>query len=198
MTLALFDDAGLALLALVGLLQLLLGYPLFAALVVVAGALLGFQLGPELHGAPSALLLALGALLGALGFAALAWLALPLAAAIWGAALGGLLGVALAPATPWLALAPALALGALAAVFVRPLVVLLSSLHGAWLLVAAGGALLRGPARQATEPGALPGLFPTSGAELLLGRAPLALLVLLLAAAGVMVQLRLSRPLGRI
>ncbi len=119
---------------------MLFGYRLFHILIGVIGALIGFFYAPEIIALvtgsppPTAVAVAIGVGL-AIAFALVAWYVFWIAVFAWGATFGYTAGVVGLGAQPWLALAIALVVGALAVLFQRVLIVLLSALNGAWLVV---------------------------------------------------------------
>jgi hypothetical protein len=137
---------GVAVIALLvfGLVQLFFGYRLFGVLIGVIGALIGFFYAPEIialvTGAPppTAVTVAIGVGL-AFAFALVAWYVFWIAVFAWGATVGYAAGLATFGAQPWLALVIALVVGALAVLFQRVLIVLLSAINGAWLVVSGAG-----------------------------------------------------------
>jgi hypothetical protein len=139
-----------ALLALIafGLVQAFFGYRLFRILVGVIGALIGFFYAPEIIAlvtgeVPGAMVaIAIGAGL-AVAFALVAWYVFWLAVFAWGVSIGYAAGVGLFAAQPWLAAVIGIGVGALAILFQRILIVLLTALNGAWLVVS-GAAYLFG------------------------------------------------------
>lgn len=151
----------LILLSIFGLALLLAGWPLFRILLVLAGAVAGFALGPELlqlftgH-APAPAVAWLSAVFAALLLASLSWLVFWLAVFVGSAAV--VYGLVFSGSgNPVPSLIAALLAGVLAAVLQRPAIIILSSAAGAWLLVSAGltlsGAAARIPAElAATSP----------------------------------------------
>lgn len=171
--------------ALLGLLELLFGYRLFRWLVVVLGVLAGFAFGPTLYAAligesPELIASAFAALVAALIFGVLANVALVVAAALWVALFAFTVAGAFLDML-FLQLLVALAAGLLALFLERPAVIAITSLHGAWLMVAAVAALLG--VEHTLSPLPLP-LTPLllSDTPFLLGAA------LLLALAGILIQ----------
>lgn len=175
----------LLLLGALGLAFLLFGFQFFRVLVVFAAAAAGFAWGPvvvaQVTGTQPGPAVALGSAVAlAVLFALLAWLLYQAAVFLWGATVG-FAAVAYAGGGEVLALIVGLGVGALALVFVRPVLVALTALTGAWLLVSAGLAALGAPP-------ATPGLSPVAS-----GWVPLAITVVL-AVLGAIAQLRASRP----
>lgn len=168
-----------------GLLELIVGYRLFRLLVVALGALAGFLYGPQLLTAllgevPDATLALLAAIGGAILFALLARLAVVVAAVVW----VGVMTYTFASLylTDIFLLGLAVLAAALLVVFLeRFVVIVLTSLHGAWLVVAATAAILG--AQTTVTP------LPLPGEALLLLDTPFLLgAALLLALAGMLVQ----------
>lgn len=181
-----------------GLVQTFFGYRLFRILVGVIGALIGFFYAPQFFALvtgempAAALSIAIGAGL-AVAFALIAWYVFRIAAFAWGATLGYAALVAAFAAPPWLALLIGLAVGALALLFQRVLIVLLTAVNGAWLVVSVIafflGQVASPPRGLAFDP-----MFDTGRPVSML----LFSIVLVLAAAGSIYQFRDARPmLGR-
>jgi len=135
----------LGLLAL-GLIQMFFGYRLFRVLVGVVGALIGYYYAPAIvalgsgavPGTATSVVIGVGL---AIVFALLAWYVFRLAAFVWGATMGFAVSVVTFQA-PWLALVIGLVVGALAMLFQRVVIVLLTALNGAWLVVSGSAYLL--------------------------------------------------------
>lgn len=173
-----------------GLLEVFAGYRLFRFLVVALGVLAGFSFGPEIYGSligdtPELLAAAVAALVAGVLFGLLAYLAVLAAAFVWAALLGFTFAGAFLDSL-FLMLLAALAAGLLVLFLERPIVIVLTSLHGAWLAVAAAGALLGTELVIAPLPELLTRPL-LSDQPLLIGAA------LLLAFAGMLVQ-GASRP----
>ncbi len=123
-----------------GLVQMLFGYRLFRILVCVAGALIGFFYAPVIIVAVTgedpgtAVAIAIGVGLAA-AFALVAWYVFWLAVFAWGASIGFAVAVAAFGTQPLLAVVIGIAVGGLAMLFQRALIVLLTALTGAWLVV---------------------------------------------------------------
>jgi hypothetical protein len=122
-----------------GLIQVFFGYRLFRVLVGVIGGLIGYYYAPAIitlgtgvvPGTATSIVIGVGL---ALVFALLAWYVFRLAAFVWGATMGYAVSV-VTFAAPWLALVIGLVVGALAMLFQRAVIVLLTALNGAWLVV---------------------------------------------------------------
>jgi hypothetical protein len=171
--------------AVLGLLELFAGYRLFRILVVALGALAGFMYGPDLLTAvlgevPDQTQSLLAALGGALLFGLLARLAVIAAAVVWVGAMA--YSFASLYLSDWfLLLLVVLAAGLLVVFLERLIVIVVTSLHGAWLAVAAIAALL------GSDLGLAP--LPRNADALLLIDTPFLLgAALLLALAGMLVQ----------
>ena len=123
-----------------GLVQTFFGYRLFRILIGVIGALIGYYYAPQivLHATgntPSAAVSVLAGVGLAVAFALVAWYVFRFAVFAWGSALGFVAGIAAFGLQPWIAVLIGLLVGALALLFQRVLVVLLTAVHGAWLAV---------------------------------------------------------------
>lgn len=178
------NTAQLVVLLVLGLLQLFFGYPLFRILVVLLGATIGFAYGPALltgvTGRPVEPWMALSAaVVVGLLLGSLAWLAFWAVVFLWGAAVGYSLADPFS-ATSLLPLFVSFALGVLAVVFQRLLIVALTAISGAWLTVMAASAIL----------GLQPLEQPLSAPS---GPWPLAA-ILVLAAIGAVTQFRRAEP----
>ena len=129
-----------------GLFEVFAGYRLFRFLVVALGVLAGFAFGPELYGSligetPDLIASAIVAGAAGLLFGLLAYVTLLTAAFVWVALLGFTFAGAFLD-NLFLLLLVALAAGLLVVFLERPVVIVLTSLHGAWLAVAAAAAIL--------------------------------------------------------
>jgi len=178
-----------------GLVQTLFGYRLFRILIALMGALLGFLYAPEITmwltgQAPGAgVTIAIGVGL-AVVFSLLAWSVFWLAVFVWGASVGYVLGLTALGGVPWLAFILALGLGAVAVVFQRVLIVLLTAINGAWLVVS-GAAFLAGSLEAPPRGIALvPHLDPRDAVSI-----TLLVLTLALAAVGAVFQFRDASPM---
>lgn len=137
-------------LVVVGLVELSFGYRLFRILVAVLGALIGYFYAPDIialvTGEIPSVAVTVGVGVGlALSFALLAWYVFWLAVFAWGLAVGYAAGMAVFDSLPWLAIVIGIAVGWLAVLFQRVLIVVLTAVNGAWLVVA-GIAFLLGRA----------------------------------------------------
>lgn len=176
-----------------GLLELFFGFRIFRVLVVIAGAFVGFYYGPMLAtalggSAPDARAAVIFAILGAVILGLLAWFVFSAVVFLWGASIGYSLGLAAFSYAALPALLIAVAFGILAVLFQRFLIVLLTSLNGAWLVAASGAFFLGFLALP-------PGLYLDRSWPLPANlRVPLLIITLLLAILGSIVQFRSSVP----
>lgn len=126
----------------VGIIQLFYGYRALKLVIVVLGAIIGYTLGPELaaliYGAAATEAATfIAALLTAAIFAALAWFAFGVALFIWGASAGLALAAGIGVINEVAQLAVAAITGLFVAWLRRPLIIVLTSLHGGFLTVTA-------------------------------------------------------------
>lgn len=175
----------LLLLLLFGVAETFFGYRIFRLLVVIVGFLVGWAYTPALlaeltEGPVTEGGSLVAAIIGALIFGALAWLAFRLLVALYGFAVGYSLAVA-AIGGPVAALLVAVVVAVLAYLITRPAIIGLTALNGAWITLGAALALL-GRAEQA------PPVFFVQPPDLPIDRPLLLALVLALAVVGAAVQ----------
>lgn len=173
--------------ALLGILEVFFGFRLFRAVATITGALLGLTFGPAIYlqyigESPELFAAAVSAAVGAVLFGVLAFLAVWVAALLWGASLGFALGVTFSP-TPMWPVVLAVLLGGFSAAFARPTLAVLTSLHGAWLLTAAIAAV--------AEIVPFYGIYPLTGDQLMFSAYPwLASVAVGIGVLGAVFQLR--------
>lgn len=175
------------LLLIFGLVETFLGYRVFRVLVVIAGLLVGWSYAPALLAELTTRSVSdtgrlAAAIVGALVFGALAWLAFRALVALYGFAVGYSLGVA-ALTSPLAALLVAIVAAALAFLVTRPAIIALTALNGAWITVGSVLVLLG----RADQP---PPVFFVRLPELPVERPALLIAVGVLAVVGAVVQWR--------